>query len=545
MADEKLYIVVTKKGINIDEVEAELERDTDGDASASAHVPDRTVDVAYARKFNNRITHYMLTDAEAAELSKDSRIHTVSAKANPETEQLYAIQNGKFDRSTTNSQDAVNWGLKRHILKEYDSAAASNSYTGDYNYSLDGTGVDIVIQDDGVDPTGHPEWRDAAGNSRFIQLDWNTIIPGCMPATHYSNSYSDGNNAGQHGSHVAGIAAGYDYGWAKGAKIYSVRKFGGSSAINSDDVFDCIRVWHENKPIDPNTGFKRPTIVNQSWGYSWYYKNSLFGSAQIQTLFYQGVDQSITPIVWSSGGFLQYGTTASRHPMVNTVHDTEQEQLTDAGVICVKAAGNGYHPCAGENAPYYSGIYNSYYTLDEVWAGVVPIGDPIYYNRPSSPHSNDTIFVANMDNSTYINEEFITQSSERGPRIDVIAAGSEISSATSQVSGYGTKQLYPGSSTHYMARIGGTSMASPQICGIGALWLQANPGGTAQQFKDFLAIHGTATTYNSGTDTDFEASNSIPRRYGAPNRVLHWPYNSPNPLKYSGTSGSSTPGINT
>ena len=74
MADEKLYIVVTKKGINIDEVEAELERDTDGDASASAHVPGRTVDVAYAKKFNNRITHYMLTDAEAAELSKDSRM---------------------------------------------------------------------------------------------------------------------------------------------------------------------------------------------------------------------------------------------------------------------------------------------------------------------------------------------------------------------------------------------------------------------------------------------------------------------------------------
>ena len=60
MADEKEYIVVTKKGINIADVEAELERDTDGDATASANVPNRTVDVAYAKKANNRITHYML-----------------------------------------------------------------------------------------------------------------------------------------------------------------------------------------------------------------------------------------------------------------------------------------------------------------------------------------------------------------------------------------------------------------------------------------------------------------------------------------------------
>ncbi len=537
MADEKEYIVVTKKGINIADVEAELERDTDGDATASANVPNRTVDVAYAKKANNRITHYMLTDAEAAELSKDARIHVVEEKDSPlYSKELYQTQTSQFDRSTSNGQDAVNWGLKRHILKEYDSAAASSSYTGDYNYSLDGTGVDIVIQDDGVDPTGHPEWNDADGNTRFVQLDWNTIISSSMPATHYSNSSSDPvNPAGAHGSHCAGIAAGKTYGWAKNAKIYSVRVFGGSSALNSDDWHDVIRVWHEQKPIDPNTGFKRPTIVNQSWGYSSNYANN----GQITSMFYQGVDQSIAAQTFTTAVFAQYGCTASNHPAVSSSKDVEQEQLTDAGVICVKAAGNNYHPCAGANAPYNSGIYDSYYTTATYGTY------KFYYNRPSSPHSDDTLWVANMDNATYISEEYLRVDSERGPRIDIIAAGDYISSATSQVSNYSTKQLYPGSSTHYMARIGGTSMAAPQITGIGALWLQANPGGTAQQFKDFLTIHSTATTYDSGTDTDFNAGNSIPRRYGAPNRVLHWPYNSPNPLKYSGTSGSSTPGINT
>ena len=89
-----------------------------------------------------------------------------------------------------------------------------------------------------------------------------------------------------------------------------------------------------------------------------------------------------------------------------------------------------------------------------------------------------------------------------------------------------------------MAKIGGTSMAAPQICGMGALWLQTNPGGTAAQFKNFLTKNSTATAYDSGTAESFSYGNSYPRLYGAPNRVAHWPYNSPNPIRFRGTSGN-------
>jgi subtilisin family serine protease len=144
-----------------------------------------------------------------------------------------------------------------------------------------------------------------------------------------------------------------------------------------------------------------------------------------------------------------------------------------------------------------------------------------------------------MDTQQYGTEEKVRSDSERGPRIDIIAAGDDISSATSQVSLYGSKELYPGSSTHYMAKIGGTSMAAPQITGMGALWLQANPGGTAQQFKDFLKNHSLkGQIYDSGTAESFSYGNSYPRLYGAPNRMAYWPYNSPNPLKFRGTSGN-------
>jgi hypothetical protein len=138
----------------------------------------------------------------------------------------------------------------------------------------------------------------------------------------------------------------------------------------------------------------------------------------------------------------------------------------------------------------------------------------------------------------YGTEEFLREDSERGARLDINAAGEQITSATSVNSTYGTKQAYPGNSSYYIARISGTSMAAPQITGMGALWLQANPGGTAADFKKFLANSSKEDLYNSGNADSFNASNSIPRLYGGTTKVAYWPYNSPNNVSYKGTSGS-------
>lgn len=529
------FRVITNKGIDIAEIDQLLQKDTTDDSSVDSNIiPDRTCDVSHAKATNDRITCYMLEPEEAEKLKADGRILNVEPSSIDQYAEPYAVQNDGFQRTTVDQQTDKNWGLYRHIFKDWQAdQAADQSFTGDYNYTLDGTGVDIVIQDDGIDPTGHPEWEDYNGVTRFQQIDWyaESGVTGTMPAGHYTNNYSDTNRAGAHGSHCCGIAAGKTYGWAKNARLYSVRLFGGSgNAMSMNDIYDVIRGWHLRKPIDPNTGFRRPTIVNQSWGYSNTYSNN----GTITHVFFKGVDQGIASQSYSSA-LVNYGMTGSKHPIQSTSADVEQQQLTDAGIICVKAAGNAYHPCAYGTAgtgQYGSDIYNSYYRTSTYGAL------QIYYNRPSSPHSEDTLFVANMDTAQYGGLEKVRVDSERGPRIDIIAAGDDISSATSQVSAYGSKQLYPGSSTHYMAKIGGTSMAAPQICGMGALWLQANPGGTAAQFKKFLTDNSTATAYDSGTAESFSYGNSYPRLYGAPNRVAHWPYNSPNPIRFRGTSGN-------
>ena len=156
---------------------------------------------------------------------------------------------------------------------------SNNDPSGDYTYHLDGTGVDVVIQDSGLQ-VDHPEFNDASGTSRVQQINWYTEsgVSGSQSSNHYRDY--DG-----HGTHCAGTATGLLYGWAKNARVYSVKVRGleGSgdsfTGISTIDCFDVIKGWHNNKSVDPATGYKRPTIVNMSWGYGTYANNVTTGGS--------------------------------------------------------------------------------------------------------------------------------------------------------------------------------------------------------------------------------------------------------------------------
>ena len=76
-------------------------------------------------------------------------------------------------------------------------------------------------------------------------------------------------------------------------------------------------------------------------------------------------------------------------------------------------------------------------------------------------------------------------SSENGPGVDIYAPGSNIMSACSTINEI-TNGDYPSDSTFKICNISGTSMASPQVCGVGALLLQANPHATPSQLKSLI-----------------------------------------------------------
>ena len=165
---EREYIVTLKKDVDYQKFNEEMIQST-----GAGSIPNRTVDVADARPGSKRNTHYALTEAEVIQLRKDSRVDAVEIPPEHRTDispEPLAIQTGNFSKTTSDSGDYMNWGMRRCIERD-NPYTFSNPSSNEFAYTLDGTGVDIVIQDTGIQ-VGHPEFKDANGNNRVQQIDW-------------------------------------------------------------------------------------------------------------------------------------------------------------------------------------------------------------------------------------------------------------------------------------------------------------------------------------------------------------------------------------
>jgi hypothetical protein len=191
---EREYTVIVHNRIDLAELETEL-----GSELGTVTIPNRIVVIKNKRLGSKVQTHFMLTDEEADTLSQDPRVRAVEIPPDQREDikiGLNAAQTGSFYRGQNDASD-VNWGLRRNIESQniYENNA---TVAGDYVYALDGAGVDMVIQDSGIQ-VGHPEWQDSQGVSRLQQIDWYTEsgITGTQSTDHYQDT--DG-----HGTHCAG-----------------------------------------------------------------------------------------------------------------------------------------------------------------------------------------------------------------------------------------------------------------------------------------------------------------------------------------------------
>ena len=146
------YIVTVKEGVDWQEVHNELVA--------------RGKTVLKLRPNNPRNTHYDLNRIEAEDLRKDDRILSVQ-----ENDFLVEARGFQEHSDWKNNDGSTPWGLVRHT-------SATNLYTTQntlsnhtYDYVLDGTGVDIVVCDTGINPD-HDEFKDANGVSRVKKIDW-------------------------------------------------------------------------------------------------------------------------------------------------------------------------------------------------------------------------------------------------------------------------------------------------------------------------------------------------------------------------------------
>lgn len=492
-------------------------------SSGAGPIPNRSVDVANPRPGSRIQTHFMLTDAEAEELRKDPRVRAVEIPPDQRDDisiGLNAYQTGDFYRRplsgfTDNTQ--VNWGLRR-CIETTNVYTNTSSAPGPYEYAMDGTGVDVVIQDSGVD-SSHPEWLDSSGTSRFQEIDWYAASG--LPGTQESNFYRDFDG---HGTHCASIAAGRLYGWAKGARVYA-QKLNGlegpldpNSGISITDAFDTIRLWHNAK------NGSRPTVVNMSWGYSATIIGDPDSGVYRGTPWTYGVDYTSRTSLLAATGvmrdlFISGDTTFFRMPVRVASVDAEIEDMIADGIhICI-AAGNNYHKADVVGGPDYD---------NEVTFS----GTPRNYHRGGSPYSDNAFMVGNI-NSYWIGYIDITYppgsdeldttatSSTRGPGVNIWAPGSNIMAGTSvdyNTGDYSTLD-YPGNPSARIMSISGTSMASPQVAGVVACHLQVKPTLTPAQMQERIWSDSTAVIYDTGSSTDY--NRTLDSIMGSPNRMLY------------------------
>lgn len=366
------------------------------------------------------------------------------------------------------------------------SALAEWGYLADYNYyQLDNgstkAGGDLVFsrfQASTLWSSGSynrfatsSEYSDCYYNPYKLPGAWKTDLscpgPGSGPA---SFMQVDSLDIGSHATSTTGTAVGNLHGWAKGANLYWCPPGNGqyphflnetqsvtyymNSIEGAVNAATAIKKFHEEKPIDPRTGFKRPTIVNASWslyntghvrtfvGSEWnidngYCPDDYKSNSHITELFYSGnlttyaqPNENYPSLEWGIHSAPSNNTSASFaeiQPWLNTLTDGDQmsafsiafdrlglsspavdaacEEMCDAGVIFIKTAGNNnnvsFRANLEEEDPncedFYKSIhYDNYFKLDIPYgygSTQIPAGDPIYYHRHPSPICHQALSV--------------------------------------------------------------------------------------------------------------------------------------------------------
>lgn len=151
---EKEYVVIVKADVDLEAFDAEVAADT-----GAGQIPNRAVTVANPRIGSKRMTHWMLTDEEAETLAQDDRVVAVEIPPDQRTDMdigLHARQTAVFERQSGNNSTWVNWGLRR-CDEATNTFADATTLSGDHLYALNGTGVDFIVQDSGIQ-ADHPEF---------------------------------------------------------------------------------------------------------------------------------------------------------------------------------------------------------------------------------------------------------------------------------------------------------------------------------------------------------------------------------------------------
>ena len=498
-------------------------------------IPDRPVGLVKKRPIS-RNTHYMLTETEAYNLKKDPRVWDTAVaerfkivrQSNFVNNEPYTISNGNFFKNAPGATTLnVNWRQWGHLHCAGDANQRRKSTWGDgtavevvqdsITVFNNGKHVDVVIVDDPVSYDSGEWLSPSTGASRFVQYQWfnelNTLVNSidddfASEPTGTITYETNANTPQYHGIHVTGTACGQYYGWANEANIYNLAvtdPWPSGQQVGAFLIFDYLRAFHRSKPINPVTGIRNPTITNHSYGGIYDFETALpFGA--VSAINYRGTTYNSSnpgPSGWTEAGVqadFGFNTVGERYqPAYASSIAADVEDAIEEGVVIIGAAGNDnllMDRPGGDD-------WNNTVTITGIGT--------IYYNRgawPNSPDSGAISVGALSDHSEFRRSTYTMF----GPGVDVFAPGDDILSAYGNT-GF-TDSKY-GSGNYYYP-IQGTSMASPQVCGIIAClatnkrFTQSDAKGALQR----LSVTGDMTfDVNGGGLDDNTCQQGSPNKY--------------------------------
>jgi hypothetical protein len=450
-------------------------------------------------------------------------------------------QLGSYTKGSAYAYDSAskgygfNWGLLRCFEGQTRSLWGSDNVTnqnGLVDLTNMGQNVDIVIIDGHIKPD-HPEFAvnaDGTGGSRVKQINWfqyDRQVLGIATNRNYVYDFlPEGLESNNHGNHVAGIAAGNRQGWARKADIYNICPYSTTANYTTNWTYlvhDYVRAFHANKPINPLTKRKNPTIVNMSYTLS----------GQINLANIAKVNLNGKTYLKPAGGWSQYSAQFGFIAQDNSQNfyylvrdaalDADVQKGIAAGIIYVGAAGNYY----GYNDTVIGPYYNNNFTDTS--------NKTVYYMQGGSPAAAlNVINVSSVDDTV---QERKADYSNAGPRTTIFAPGtniisSVISDPAARVDDRGGMYL----------KLSGTSMACPQVTGILATALSVYQNWTVSDCISMLSNTGGILNLNKQKQLYDEKPSSFPFTQvhslnSAPNRYLN--YDPPRP-----TAGVVSVGVN-
>lgn len=473
-------------------------------------IPNRACECCNRRPIS-RNTHYHLTYEEARQVLEDDRVKAVSltpAELGLKPVPLaWQTSSANFDKVVASNSDDINWGFVTSSSKTKLTGwgtGATLSLTKNVVSELSGKNVDIVIADDGTPFPSTLEFQqnpDGTGYTRLVQYNWfkhtNELGLGNNSVYDYSlEATTNSPRLQEHGAHTMGTSGGNTQGWARDANLYFI-------SFYDDNMTDYVRAFHNNKPINPVTGVRNPTVMNNSWGYN---AGVTFTTADVSEIRYQGT--IYTPTSGTAGNYVWDQTLidnfwCNKNLTRIAAVDADFEDMIADGIIVVASAGNDNSYMDVPGGPDYDNYFiknaNTYYphrgSTPGAAPGVICVGAAGSHNEAVGA----SIYTATSIEDNYYRAEF----SNFGPRVDIWAAGAGIQSiwnsndslydniaaADPRLTTLGLSDTV----NNNFKKCPGTSMSGPQVCGLMACLAEAFPRLTQEDARSFLETQAIQT----------------------------------------------------